>query len=494
MFDNTEALRDRGRDLFVAKQYQQALAVFEDEQLRGDTLAASNAAEACLRLEKFQAAEQHAMRALDLDGSHLKSISRLSRARAAQGQLANAHQGLLAAPTENRAALHKMCATTATNCNHFAEGACLESKAEGRIGVFAHRKFKVGECIVMEKAVVPWSRDDVWDDARTAKLLAHLRTQQGQQQALRLAGMFPRTYDDIPLCVPSLQILRARVHKLSGPAGCTDEEGREITRLLAAVKHNSHDDGLHGFGTFFDHSCSFNCEVRGVTDMDVYCCRDILSGEELTISYLDNATLDNDVEIRRLTFALGWGVACDCTRCCEEQPVALEAVDMILRRTEWEAPRMQWTNETLAPFADAICAEKNAGKRAQMFLSLLSEVSLKWRGVRWQKLHVLNWFSTVMQTPVMAIMLSKLLSNKSSTVLDLAVVGLDAVGELYELRLSFSPEQSVFLHSTRETMILFLCVCLQAGRTGSRAEFDSKKKMQILAAKLKTINSTVKSE
>ena len=489
-----EALRERGRQLFAAKQYQQALAVFLDEQLCGDVVAASNAAEACLRLDNFLSAEQHATRALNLDGSHLKSIGRLSRARAAQGQLASAHHGVLAAAVENRAALHKICADASSQCGHFAEGVFLESTAAGRIGVFAHRKFTVGECIVMEKAVVPWMRDDVWDDTRATKLLAHLRTQQGRDQAHRLDAMFPRTYDEVPLCVPSLQKLRGRVQKLLQGAACNDDEVRESTRLLAAVKLNGHDDGLHGFGTFFNHSCSFNCEVRGVTDMNVYCCRDILPGEELTITYLEAETLDRGVDIRRLSFALGWGVACDCHRCHTDQPLALGAAEIILRRAEWETPDMQWVNETLAPFTDAIAQERNAETRVELFISLLSEASLRWRGVSWQELYVLDWFCKSMLAGMMQVQIAQLVSRNSHAAVDLAVLGVDVLVEMYELRLTVIPECSVVLHATREALIILLPLCIRAGRPASRPGFDSMKKMKLAAARFKTINSTVKSE
>ena len=77
--DAREALRERGRFLFGEKKYQLALDVFTDELLRSDPLAASNAAEASLLLRDFESAKQHARRALDLYGSHIKSISRLSR-------------------------------------------------------------------------------------------------------------------------------------------------------------------------------------------------------------------------------------------------------------------------------------------------------------------------------------------------------------------------------------------------------------------------------
>jgi SET domain-containing protein len=46
-------------------------------------------------------------------------------------------------------------------------------------------------------------------------------------------------------------------------------------------------DGCHGFGTFFNHSCRMNCEVRGSKNMEIFCNRDILAGEELCITYID---------------------------------------------------------------------------------------------------------------------------------------------------------------------------------------------------------------
>jgi hypothetical protein len=117
-----------------------------------------------------------------------------------------------------------------------------------------------------------------------------LNTPKGLLEAKKLNGLFPRTYEDVPLQVPSLNILEARIMKLM-PPGSSETQKKEWVRLLASVKLNSHDDGCHGFGTFFNHSCKSNCEVRGSKNMEIFCNRDILAGEELCIKYLEHSQM-----------------------------------------------------------------------------------------------------------------------------------------------------------------------------------------------------------
>ncbi|KAJ1407988.1 hypothetical protein B484DRAFT_456435 [Ochromonadaceae sp. CCMP2298] len=492
--DAAFALRECGRLLFLENKFQQALDVFTDEVLRSDPVAASNAAEASLQLKMFETAEIHALRALELDSSHVKSMSRLSRARAAQGKLAEAHRGLLAAPLAGRAALHKHCATKdSVYCSHFAEGAVLCAKGtSGNVGVFAQRNFKRGECVVREKAVVPWTKEDVWENPRAARLLAHLRTPEGKEQAGRIGAMFPRTYEDIPLCVPSMGALRGRVENLLDNLGNTDEdEIRESTRLLAVVKLNSHDDGCHGFGTFFNHSCGFNCEVRGVTDMDVYCCRDISTGEEMNITYMDIESLDKDVDMRRLAFTLGWGVACDCARCNQEQPEALEASELIRRRFEWEGPGMKWAHDAFLPLTRAIEDEPNEAARLHLVLSLMR--SLQWRGQgRAREILVLDYFSK--NVPF----LSQQLTDPSTAEqipaqvgMTVAVLGVNWLVELYERRLEVFPEHSVLLFGHREALLLLMGICVGLGRATRREGWDSVEKLISHSERLLHINSIV---
>jgi hypothetical protein len=410
-------------------------------------VAASNAAEASLQLTMFETAEVHALRALELDSSHVKSMCRLSRARAAQGKLAEAHSGLLAAPLESRAALHKHCATMSVYCSHFAEGAVLCAKGpSGNVGVFAQRDFKRGECVVREKAVVPWTKEDVWVDTCSTSLLSHLRTPEGKEQAGRIGAMFPRMYEDIPARCEG--VLRSRVEKLLGSN--TDEvEIRESTRLLAVVKLNSHNDGCHGFGTFFNHSCSFNCEVRGATDLDVYCCRDIYTREEMNITYTtDVEELDEGVQGRRLAFALGWGVACDCARCSHEQP---QLDSKLIRRREWDDVR--WAHLATLPLTRAIENESNQAAKLHLVLGLMTDGSPKWRGR--VEAFVLDYFAKYVQqltAPILA-------GLPSQVKMTLAVLGVDWLVELYERRLEVLPEHSVLLFGHREALVLLMGIC-----------------------------------
>ena len=55
---------------------------------------------------------------------------------------------------------------------------------------------------------------------------------------------------------------------------------------------NSDDDGVHLSESFFNHSCSPNCEVRGQHHAVVCTSVDIKTGEELNICYMQLANLD----------------------------------------------------------------------------------------------------------------------------------------------------------------------------------------------------------
>lgn len=82
--------------------------------------------------------------------------------------------------------------------------------------------------------------------------------------------------------MPSLKILEERVTNLA-PKDTNVIDIQELTRLLSIIKLNSHDDGVHGFGIFFNHSCDSNSEVRGSRNLDIYANREIKKGEEISI-------------------------------------------------------------------------------------------------------------------------------------------------------------------------------------------------------------------
>ena len=158
---------------------------------------------------------------------------------------------------------------------------------------------------------------------------------------------------------------------------------------------------------------------------------------------------------------------------------------------------MQWVNETFAPITDAIGEEQNVEVKVQLIISLLTEASLKWRGVRWQELYVLNWFCRLVTGGMganLAVSILQQISKKTSAGMDLAVLGVVNLAELYELRLAVTPERSVLLHSTRAALVILISYCMRAGRRATREGFDSVKKMKRAAARLSSINSAVKSE
>ena len=107
--------RADGNAHFAAGRFAEALAVYQNPELAGDALAASNAAEACLQLggTALPAAEAHALRALALEPAHLKSAGRLAQARARLGAVPAAHRGVAEFATADeteRCVLHKMVA------------------------------------------------------------------------------------------------------------------------------------------------------------------------------------------------------------------------------------------------------------------------------------------------------------------------------------------------------------------------------------------------
>lgn len=76
-----------------------------------------------------------------------------------------------------------------------------------------------------------------------------------------------------------------------------------------------------------NHSCAPSARPsfeNGTSEMHLIAQRAIKAGEEITVSYVDTARHSDEKTAldarkhRRMELALGWGFACDCTRCKEE--------------------------------------------------------------------------------------------------------------------------------------------------------------------------------
>ena len=121
----------------------------------------------------------------------------------------------------------------------------------------------------------------------------------------------------------SVRAAKALIEQLFPSA--TSSQKLEYLRQFSAVKFNCHDDGLHGFGTFFNHSCDANCEMRGATDMNIYSTKKIRAGTELTICYLNDVDIHQPALVRSSILYNSWGGMCTCTRCLLEGTSGFEA-------------------------------------------------------------------------------------------------------------------------------------------------------------------------
>jgi tetratricopeptide (TPR) repeat protein len=172
--DVIKRLRDKGNDLFKMDNFSGALVIYKDELLLDDIISLSNAAEAYLRLKDFPSAESQARCAIQKDISHVKSWTRLSRAIAAQGRLAEAHSLISTSPFDEsvRTMQHEMCASSSPNTYHLTQGIFIKN-INGVLGVYASRNFRSQDCLLKETSVTPWTKEDVWEDARLRKSCYH---------------------------------------------------------------------------------------------------------------------------------------------------------------------------------------------------------------------------------------------------------------------------------------------------------------------------------
>ena len=82
-----------------------------------------------------------------------------------------------------------------------------------------------------------------------------------------------------------------------------------------------------------NHSCAPSAKpafTSGTAEMHLVATRDIKTGDEVTVSYVDTSKRgkDNAMEARRrrrMELARGWHFACSCTR-CEEEKITLNII------------------------------------------------------------------------------------------------------------------------------------------------------------------------
>uniref|UniRef100_A0A0G4HXN9 SET domain-containing protein n=1 Tax=Chromera velia CCMP2878 TaxID=1169474 RepID=A0A0G4HXN9_9ALVE len=465
--ESTDALRQSGNDLFLQGKFAEALDVYSSEKLTGDLAAQSNAAEASLRLKDLSQAEKFARRALALDPSHLKSIHRLVCALAGQSRAAEAHAVISEAPisadSENeRERLHARCAEHSPECYHFREGLLLEKLPSESFRVVAARPIRSQQCLLKERAVVPWTKEDVFEEFahRTKTLRDHLQTAAGRQDASKLNGMFPCRYEEIPLGVPSLSNLEARVREMM-PSRAAERDVRETTRVLAAAKLNSHDDGCHGFATFLNHSCSFNCEVRGSRNLEIFACRDISAGEELCIPYLALEQLDLCVDWRQIFFFKGWGCACSCDRCSRELASRGLPADFFEASRNREAAEARFTSNMTRLYS---CVDKLPRVPTKDFRNLEAALASVFPFRTFDNgschLKALDHLCHDFQSRALSLQLSAM--QNPSSLCEVAGVeeALALADELYSMRKRFIPELSSLLHDTRALLTQLISLLL----------------------------------
>jgi hypothetical protein len=499
--ENIKSLRNKGNELFRKHDFSGALKIYKNRLLLDDIISMSNAAEALLQLRNFPLAELQSNIAIQKDISHIKSWSRLSRAIAAQGRLAEAHSLISTSPFNEsvRTEQHKMCAGSSPNTYYFTEGILIKN-VNGVLGAYASRNFRSQDCLLKETSVTPWTKEDVCDDLKAKKLLLFLNTPEGIQDAKKLNGLFPRTYEDVPLQVPSLKTLEARIIKIVTPE-TSETQIKEWVRLLASIKLNSHDDGCHGFGNFFNHSCQANCEVRGSRNMEVFCNSDILAGEELCIGYLDFSKMLLPVGYRRHIIKLGWGEECYCQRCVEESDpmnwnkfgLSEELVD----HTRAEIFYMDWVNNKLGPITD-----KFDGKLTfESFLqndkieSFMRNELIDWMGFQWRELFVLDYYHKMIQHIMLAPHFFIIFENRTFVLSkrDKIVRILDRLIFLYRLEMTVCSEGSVCLYRTRTTLICFLTICQNLQISSKYSGFENQKSINTSLKSLMNLNELTES-
>ena len=413
------------------------------------------------------------------------SVAAAAEALAVQGRSAEAHLLVAGAPFEDstRAALHKGCARASPDCYGFAEGLLLKPTGRGGWGVFAGRAFEAQECVLREEAAVRWGWEDLVEDAALVDLLALLQTCEGRAEARRLNGLFPRAHTDIPDSVPLLEELKEIVQELY--PDLPEAAARETTRLLAVIALNAHEDGLHGFGSMFNHHCVPNCEVRGDFNVEVFCCRDIAPGEELCISYRAPGELDLSVEWRCFRFAEKWGLRCGCSRCRQDLQAIEDGVPVSDAAIEKRALAvLQWYEESLCPLTDGI-SDMHSRLDAAPVLELMQGQSLPWRGTKWKELAVLEWYRRFLSRGLALHAAEEPLS--AETLQD----ALRWLVDLYELQLEVKAEGSVALCDTRDALLDVMELCADAAAYIPRDGYDSVAALGSTAERFSTVNRSI---
>lgn len=386
---------------------------------------------------------------------YVRALSRLERGSEAYVWIADqVEKGVVS--KEACCKLVTAVAEHSTLCSALRKGLYIE-KCGTSYRVCTSVAIKAHENLSKERAVVPWDASTAQDPGLVRDFVGRMKAKDVE----KINGLFPRTFEEIPTKhVRSLAALYENVRTSLFMCGSLpdEEEIQEMTRCISVAKLCAHDDGLHHFGSFYNHSCAPNCEVRGSLDLHVFATRDIAPGEELCISYL-GPELDRPVLFRKRILEIAWGSACECARCSTELEKSMREVEKETGKTgdavAEEVCRREgedaWNN-----FRDACTAIENATSRLD-FVECIEKASKRdypelefWSETPWKEVYVLDLF----KERVNQALETRRFQNPASLAVQFEEVkALERMFRLLELRERHTAKASTKLEGDRVTLM-----------------------------------------
>ena len=471
-------VRREGNDLFDKGHFDAALRSFKraSELDLSCHLAPSNASQAAIEVGDYGQALEFAKVAFNRCRAHTKTWVRLVKALSFLRRASEALVWVadLACDTscsisiDLRSELVQAIADSSPYCDAIHPGVCLERVEGSGYRVVAIQPIKVHEKISSEVAVVPWT----WLDASRPDHINRFVTTVTCEQVQSVTGVYPRSYEQVPEEeVGPLRLLRPQIAQMLPRASKEDID--ECIRLLGIAQLSSHDDGIHHLGSFINHSCTFNAELRGKHHLEIFACRDILVGEEICIPYLGSGLLNAHVNIRRLSFKKGWGLECCCVRCLKE--LQLDAERIARGDTDIDEPYF-------LEFQRSQSKLLNADKDVLLTAYFSNPASTtRWQQGGWEEVWVLTQYTERLDRYLQSEMpkLSVHAARDICSRMDAAGC-LERVSRLLQLQLAYLPAFTMNLYAGRSALLAALqmhefaeCVSIWHGFQSMRAIRDS---------------------
>ena len=487
---NSEAARQIGNDFFRNKKFADAINHCEQAMKLdpGCPLAPSNAAEAALQLKNFAQAMVFARNALALSPGHKKSWFRYVKSLAGLNRAAEAYVWIAtqAANTgemsrQEQVDLCNASAQVSPTCYEFTNGLavelCTSQNVEGaQFRVIATQAIRAHQVMSKEMAVVPWCNECHQD---TAKLMTFLNETSSDEMEL-INGIFPRSNDEIPASVESLQGSSEKVKTLKPLA--SNDEVQMWTRALACAAPCAFDNGIHHFSSFHNHSCAPNCEVRSMHNLEVVANREILAGEELCISYRAPDVLDLHVISRQTKLLKGWGTKCFCLRCKAELATLEGASKSLEKECGYEAAKAFLLS------LESVVTEFRFPPHLKAHPLLMD-----WDKVAWKKACVLNLeFQLLSRAVTSSIFQSAALLSHSQATTNQKLVAITLLNLLNDLelkgaflclkllveqRLTYIPAGSTMMHPIYSIMLQLIRMFQSAGLTSRVCGFRTEQEL-----------------